>query len=387
MTKFLPASPTRKVLLIGCGVIGGHVLDLLAREGDAYEVTVLSRREQALTERVNLSLTLASIHGRFPTVHAKPHDIQHVDSTAALIEELSPDVIVNASSRQTFWEISTLPADVFRMLDEAKIGPWLPNHLALARRLMLAVAQTSKRPAVVNVAFPDAVNAALGKVGLAPLVGAGNVANAIPTLRRAVAAQLRRPAQEVEVRLIAHHYATNAIASTGSSGGAPVLLRVSCAGSDVTHAVDQKAAFKSFVHDLRRTRGINGQVVAATNAFAMVKALVSDEVSFLHAPGPEGRVGGYPVRVSKRHVEIDLPEAIDLAEAERVNEAGQRMEGIESISESGEIVFSPSNMEILNQVLGYRHDRMQVHDVDAYADELQSRYASLRSRLGLKARS
>ncbi|WP_416460820.1 NAD-dependent epimerase/dehydratase family protein [Rubrivivax gelatinosus] len=372
-----------RVLLVGCGIVGGRLLDLLAQAGDRYDVTVVARRQAALTERANLALTLASILGSSPSLHVRTHDISDVDQTTELIEALAPQVIVNASSRQTFWEISTLPEATYRALDEAKIGPWLPNHLALTRRLMLAVAQSSQRPVVVNVAFPDAVNAALGRVGLAPAVGAGNIANAIPTLRRAAAAQLECRPEEIDLRFVAHHYASNAIASTGSPGQAPVILRVFRGGRDVSGEVDEEALFRSFVQEFRRTRGVPGQVVAATNAFAMVQALFADRMSHLHAPGPQGCVGGYPVLVGQGRVSLDLSDAVQRSDAERVNEAGQRLEGIESIGEDGEIRFTDRNMDVMHRILGYRHSRMHVDDVDDFADELQARYQALRSRLGL----
>lgn len=387
MNKPRSENPKCKVLLVGCGVVGGRLLDLLTQAGDRYEVTVVARREKPLMERVNLAMTVASILGHFPAVQARAHDVNDIDRTSELIAQVAPQLIVNASSRQTFWEIATLPETTFRMLDEAKIGPWLPNHLAPARRLMLALRQSSLHPPVVNVAFPDAVNAALGRVGLAPLVGAGNVANAVPTLRRGAAAQLGCRPQDVEVRFIAHHYASNAIASTGSPGQAPVILRVYRDGQDLTPAIDEGALFRSFVQQFRRTRGVPGQVVAATNAFAMVQALTAREMSLLHAPGPEACVGGYPVRVGRGQVLLDLPETVQRSDAERVNEAGQRLEGIESIGADGVVRFAPAHMDIMHRVLGYRHECMHVNEVDDHADELQARYASLRAQLGLGSAS
>lgn len=382
-----PLTPDSKyrILLVGCGVVGGRVLDLLAQAGNLYDVTVVARRQDVLLERVNLAITVASILGRHPTIHARSHDIHDVEQTAELLEQVAPHVIVNASSRQTFWAISTLPEPIFRALDKAKIGPWLPNHLALARRLMLAVTQSSLKPPIVNVAFPDAVNAVLGRVGLAPTIGAGNVANAIPTLRRAAAAQLECRPDEIQLRFVAHHYASNAIASTGSPDGAPVILQVIHAGEDVTAAIDECGLYRSFVRELRRTRGVPGQVVAATNAFAMVRALLADDLSHMHAPGPLGLVGGYPVLVGRGGVALDLPETIQRSDAESVNEAGQRLEGIDAISDDGEVVFTQDNMEVMHHVLGYKHSRMRLSEADDYADELRMRYASLRNKLGLAA--
>ena len=59
----------------------------------------------------------------------------------------------------------------------------------------------------------------IATVGLAPYVGAGNIANTIPTMRRAAAFLLGQSVESVDVRFVAHHFVGNYIASYGETGG------------------------------------------------------------------------------------------------------------------------------------------------------------------------
>lgn len=50
----------RKVLILGCGVVGGNVLDLLSRMTEPFEIHVASRRIDAVRLRVNLAIAVAA---------------------------------------------------------------------------------------------------------------------------------------------------------------------------------------------------------------------------------------------------------------------------------------------------------------------------------------
>lgn len=268
------ASPLRRVLILGCGVIGGNVLDLLSRLMPWLEITIACRTEARLLERVNLAAAVAmNVVGTCPRLSYRVLDLADVSRTSDLIDELKPQVVINATSLQTFWEISTLPKDAYLALNEARIGPWIPNHLALAWKLMRAVKATSQHPFVINTAFPDSVNPVLAQAGLAPSVGAGNLANAVPTLRRAAAKLLDTDPDRVEVRFVAHHYVGNRIATYGDPGGAPFHLSILADGAEVTGCLDTSSLFRLFVSALRRQRGVPGQVMAASSVVAVLRAM------------------------------------------------------------------------------------------------------------------
>ena len=95
-----------------------------------------------------------------------------------------------------------------------------------------------------------------------------------------------------------------------------------------------------------------------------VQALLGDTPVATHAPAPGGRPGGYPVRVSRAGVELDLPDDLYEAAAVALNERAARWDGIERIEADGTIVFT-------EPFLGY--DRVAPGEIDAVADELEAR--------------
>ena len=105
------------------------------------------------------------------------------------------------------------------------------------------------------------------------------------------------------------------------------------------------------------------ELTAAATAHA-VQALLGDTPVATHAPAPGGRPGGYPVRISRAGVELDLPDGLDEAAAVTLNERAARWDGIERIESDGTIVFA-------EPVLGV--ERVAPSEVDAVADELEER--------------
>lgn len=371
----------RTILVFGAGVIGGQTADLLARMDDRYRVVLVARDLEQVCRRANLAITVALNLGFAPIVEARDTDVYDVERTADMVTEIDPDLIINATSVQTFWRISLLPRPLFEMLDRARIGPWLPNHLATALAVMRAARLSGARAPVVNASFPDAVNPALATIGLAPLVGAGNIANLVPTLRRAAGASLGIAPSGFSLWMIAHHYACNSISSHGHPGGAPTALRIRLNDSGAEVGLDSAVLFEAVNGPFRRVRGIDGQIVAASATAAMADAVLADTVRAMHAPGVAGLPGGYPVRVGNGAVALDLPEGMSQEEAVAINRAGQRLEGIDAIEADGTIRFAAEQMEFLNATFGYHCSQMKVEDAQYWADELQARYRSIARRV------
>lgn len=370
----------RTLLVIGTGVLGGNVVDLLSWRGFDGRIVVAGRNDRTLLERTNLSLIAAYNQGRYPHLTTRHIDLHDVDRTAEAIAEIRPDIIFNATSVQTYWRISTLPKALFRALDRPGVGPWLPMHLSPAHRLMTAVARSGVAPVVVNAAYPDAVNPALRTRDLAPTVGIGNVMNVVPAVRTAAAMLLAAPVESLQIRLIAHHYISNRLPGSGDTGGAPLHLRIYRDGRDATDRVDLDALFRLLPTEVRRTRGSAGMYVTASSAFAVLTALTSPAPVALHAPGPTGLAGGYPVTVSERGVDLDLPDSCPIDAAVAINEQGQTFDGVQRIEPDGRVVLTELATETLDRLLGHHCAEFDVDDCHEWAAELQARYLELEAR-------
>ena len=57
-------------------------------------------------------------------------------------------------------------------------------------------------------------------------------------------------------------------------------------------------------------------------------------------PAPDGRPGGYPVRISAGGVTLDLPGGVPEPEAIAINATAARWDGIEQIDGEGTMTFT-----------------------------------------------
>lgn len=114
--------------------------------------------------------------------------------------------------------------------------------------------------------------------------------------------------------------------------------------------------------------------MTAASAEVVFDGIVNDTGKLVHAPGPTGLPGGYPVRVSKEGVQIELPAGISLDEAISINTTAQQFDGIERIDPDGTVHFVERHMAILKELLGYECKSMPLAEVDDRARELLAKY-------------
>ena len=150
----------------------------------------------------------------------------------------------------------------------------------------------------------------------------------------------------------------------------------------MTERIDVGELFRLFVTRFRRVRGVPGQIMASSSVASIVRAVANDSGELMHAPGPGGLVGGYPLRIGAHKVELALYEGLSLDEAITVNRQGQKFKGIERIDEDGTVHFADRQMAVMKRILGYECRSMKVNDVDHWAAELGARYQAFVGRIG-----
>jgi hypothetical protein len=365
-----------RILIVGHGVLGGDVLDFLLQAGRDVELVVGARNPDKALHRVNLARYTALNLGISAPVDIVELNLMDIEATAELLSSIRPDIIFNATTLHSWWVITKLPPEAFRRLDEARGGIWTPMHQVLIRRLMKAVRLASLDAVVVNASYPDVVNAALASEGLAPCVGVGNIANAVPGIRLAAAHMLAISPASVDVRFFAHHYLSYRMPSTGGTDGAPYHLTIYADGFEVPpEEIDHRTLFSLVASRFRRVKGLAGQSVTASSATAMLLALMRSKGDVVHGPGPLGLVGGYPVRVSRHGLLIDLPAQLTLEQAVAINRDCQRFDGIESVEDDGTVRFTDASAAVLRDVLGYDLQSYRPDECEACAEELGARFA------------
>ncbi len=373
-----------KILILGQGVLGGDVLDFLLQSGADIELAVGARNLDKALHRVNLARYTAMNLGFSPPVEICAIDLMDVEATAERILEIKPDIVFNATTLHSWWVITKLPPDAFRRLDQGRGGIWTPMHQVLIRKLMKAVRLANSNAVVVNASYPDVVNASLAAEGLAPAVGIGNIANAVPGIRLAAACMLRLPVASIDVRFFAHHYLSYRMPSTGGTDGAPYHLSIYADGLEVPRdAIDHAELFSLVAGRFRRVKGLAGQSVTASSATAMLLALTRRKGEVVHAPGPLGLVGGYPVRVCPDGLLVDLPAGLTLDDAIAINRECQHYDGIESVDDDGTVHFTDAAGDVLKKVLGLELRSYPLEECEARAEELGAHFAQFAAQNGI----
>jgi hypothetical protein len=349
------------VLVVGLGDLGGRVLTALARSPKIDRLVAAGRDDARTRAHAGQAALIARLAGGPRRVDAAVIDLERVDDAAAALAQAAPDVIVMGATQYTWWRDSraALP-----------YAAWLPLQLPLVRALMRARGDGAPAAHVVCLPFPDAVGPILAPEGLAPTVGAGNVAE--------VAAKLEVLAgDDADVRLVMHHASERvalsafaALAGTGEEPGeAPWAARIAVAGAEL--APERVDALFRAPYTLRDGRSTHELTTAST--VAVVEGLLADAPVRGHAPAPGGRPGGYPVLLSRAGVQLDLPGELGEAEAIDLNTRAACWDGIGAIGADGTVQLTEHAATALSGVLGTSVDRIAPGDHDALADALRER--------------
>jgi hypothetical protein len=137
---------------------------------------------------------------------------------------------------------------------------------------------------------------------------------------------------EIDLRLVCHHFTSLNAPLPDKRGAAPFALWIKYGGQERSY-FDDDYPFILLREKLPRLRGLAGQAVTVSSAAVLLAAILSDTTRLLHAPGPIGLPGGYPIRIkSTGSIQVDLPPGLSLSEAIKINERGQRLDGVEHVT-------------------------------------------------------
>ena len=359
-----------KVLLVGLGNVGTHILEFLVRDPNCPELLIGDFNEKNEL-KVNNALIGAAVKGLYPNVTFKKMDLTDVIQTTEIINQFKPDVIIQGAVMHTWHLIRKLPEEVYAKISAATLGAWLPAQIALAYHLMLALKDSDVNAHVVNTSLSCLVNPALASVGLPPTIGIGNVELMQPAVKIMVSRLLNESPTDIEVYLVAHHNWWVYPREAGYKKS-PFIMKVYLKGKDISNKFD----LEKLLYDAIKLypEGIDFTTVSATSAIENMYALLGDEIVTKHSPGPLGLPGGYPIKISKKGVEVYLPEGVTIEEAIAVNIASQKNDGIEEIRKGGTIVFSDIAHEIMKEMLDFDYSEFNVKDSLEVAKELISKY-------------
>jgi hypothetical protein len=360
----------RKILIIGLGLIGNYGLEFLARTPGVTSIfTADIDKTVGLSKTHNASLGAAHM-GFYPNIEFVHLDLFNIEETASLLGRIAPDVVWSCVTLQSWWVISELPQDLYKKLRVvAGIGPWLPMHLTLAYKLMQATKLAGIKPHVVVASLPDMTCPVLAKVKMAPTIGLGNIDNFIPEIRKVVGNKLGIPMRNITVYMIGSHVIRTAFKF--GMKNIPYYLRVFAENKDVTKEFNLD---QLLIDAANLVVNWQSDSKVAASGVKNVLAILNNTGELTHSPGPQGLPGGYPVRLSAKGAEVVLPEGVTIKEAIRINEEGNKLDGLEKIEEDGTVVCTQNAVNLMNELFGYDCKRIKIEEMEGKAKELKARY-------------
>ena len=124
-----------KVLIVGTGDVGSHILEFIARDDLNIEWIIGDIDEDRAKLLCNNALIGAAHHGRHPIFHPKKVDLLNIEKTADLIKKEKPIAVINCTVLHTWHLIHQLPEDIYTRISSAGLGAWLPCQLTLGMSL------------------------------------------------------------------------------------------------------------------------------------------------------------------------------------------------------------------------------------------------------------
>ena len=316
------------LMLIGLGDLGGVILELLARDSTFDRIIVASRDGERGPARCNLARLGALAQGYCPNITFVPLDLNNKEAVAETVSREAPDIILSCATLQTWWLPNLLPPKPRAIINKAGFGVWLPVHLTLTLKLMEALRDAAFNGLTITAPFPDVVNCILGRLGLAPTCGLGNLDEIVPKVRLLAAERLAAGVDTIRVLMVAHHALEPAVFGEPMAEIPPYYLRVTHSGQDVSERVK---ADELLLAPYPLPPGPPTHFLTAGSAVRLVRALVSDHDTELHVPAPNGLPGGYPVIANRLGVEPITLADLTLSQAIDINERSHRFDGIERI--------------------------------------------------------
>ena len=319
------------VLFIGAGDMALRMAAGLLTQGGVDRLILSDATPRRMAEQVAM---LAACHDA--RVALRPLDGCDHRAVAALLDEVRPDLLVQAASLVGPWSIIGSAHPVIDHLSRAGIGIQLPNQLPVLMTVMRAARDLGLTCPVANISAPDVTHPVLAALGLAPTIGLGNVS--MQLLRARAAWRERRLASGEEapplLRLIGHHSNVYGVMQARAPSDPALSTRV--------HVGEEGARDDALAYEGHGfAPGPIYNVITAAAALPVLSALLPDGAPLrFSAPAPFGLPGGYPLTIAPDVLAFDLPPGVSPGEAIALNERLGRQDGIAAIDADGTVHFT-----------------------------------------------
>jgi len=359
-------SASNKVMIFGLGDLGGWVLEFLARRNGISTIIACDKREDWGASKVEGAATSSSTEGFNKTIEFEKCDVFDIDRTAELISKHNPDLIYSSMTLMSWSVGAFFPDDIHEEMKQIA-GMMMPLHLTLPHKLMQAVKKSGCKPVVIQNSWPDVVNVMLCRSGFDVLVGGGNHDLVSSRIKRMISGEKNVPFSEVMVWFVAEHVIN---VRNIKKLGIPYFLKIVVGGEDITNKYDTAKLAQMSPDCPNAWISWHSHTQVASSAVKNIMAVLNDTNEFTGAPGPNGLVGGYPIRISAKGVKVELPKELSLEQAIKINTDDCKFEGIEEIKDDGTLVVTDEGYDIAKKLVGIECREIKPADSADWAKEL-----------------
>jgi hypothetical protein len=335
-----------RILIVGVGNAGLKIADGLARSGKVDELILGDISPEGGPDIAGMLDSCYDCDVKFIELDG----LQQI-KVEKLLRDEKPDVVVQSASLTSPWAMYGRTDKVAVALSQAGLGVQLPAQLPILSTVMKAIREVGFNGPVANLSFPDVTHTILGRLGLAPTIGLGNVSISHLRVRAAIRKNLKRekgfPDTFPLVRLIAHHNQVYNVMKAEMPNDPAERCRVYL-GEEGRRADELAYRGYPIIPD------IDFNIITAVAALPAILALLPGaEPLRFSVPAPKALPGGYPVIISDGQVELDLPENVDLQEAVDFHRRLTRHDGVEEVTPEGTVLFTDKAKQAVKDIDPY----------------------------------
>lgn len=317
---------TCDILISGTGSFAARIaFDIAAVATDPVEVVIAGRNRSRLNWLRTAANARAAMFGSQARFTAHVVDLLTPHASDELLATTNPRILVQAASIQTSQIIAQTGNAWTRLVAEGGLSATAVFQALISSRVAAAIARRSQHVTLINCSFPDVVNGLITAQGHRVACGMGNVA----ILSNVFAGSASVP-RGAAIKVLAHYQNLAAWRQPPElrSGRAP---RVWIDGTEVEDVFARFADIQLTPEPVIEISGASG--------VPMLLAMAGGRDWSGHVPGPNGLPGGYPVRLSRGELALDLPPGVGEAEAIAWNASFETQSGM-TIGQDGRVRFN-----------------------------------------------
>jgi len=278
-------------------------------------------------------------------IHFEGTNCLDTSAVEAVLRKRKPDLIVFGASLRSSETVMRAEDPRGKAMWKAGLGVQLAFQLPILISVMRAVKNAAPDALIANFTIPDTSHKILHAGGLAPTSGLGNPGIMLMRIKANMVRSGIAASDLPVVRLISGFTHTIPVmfgVNPGDRSKEPMVFL----GDDGTRATSDVIYMGE---DLFNVLPVN----YATNlsALPVIEALLpGGEDCQTTMPGPFGMFGGYPVKIAKQKMEMDLPSSVTLEEAIAFNEATMPGTGIERFDDDGTVHYNDTAISAMADV-------------------------------------